>query len=90
MIGVVELNALESERRPVRCDYAIALVLDYAFNDLEVETVRSACLTRNPVSGRVLEKNGFGEGEGFIYDTSKFKSEPARRFSLTREEWLAL
>ena len=103
MIGVVGLGAVDYEKRSVRCDYAIAsshwgmgittravaLALHYAFCELDMEIVHSACLKRNPASARVLEKNGFQETEGFIYNSSKFKNEPARRFQLTRQAWIA-
>ena len=102
MIGVVELGAVDYEKRSVRCDFgiasshwgkgittrAVALALHYAFCDLGMEIVHSACLKRNPTSARVLEKNGFQETEGFIYNSSKFENEPARRFQLTRQAWI--
>lgn len=101
MIGVVGLGAVDCEKRSVRCDYAIAsshwgmgittravaLALHYAFCDLDMEIVHSACLKYNPGSARVLEKNGFQEMDGFLYNSSKFKDEPARRFQLTRQVW---
>ena len=103
MIGVVELGAADCEKRSVRCDYgiasshwgkgittrAVALALHYAFCELGMEIVHSACLKRNPASARVLEKNGFQETQEFIYNSSKFKNEPARRFQLTRDAWIA-
>ena len=103
MIGVVELGGIDWENRRIQCDYAIvsahwgkgittkavALALRYAFHELGMETVRSACLGRNPASARVLEKNGFLETEGFVYNSSKFKGEAARQFTLTKKNWLA-
>lgn len=103
MIGVVELGAVDYKKRSVRCDYgiassqwgrgittrAVALALHYAFCELGMEIVHSACLKCNPASARVLEKNGFQEMDGFIYNSSKFKNEPARRFQLTRQAWVA-
>ncbi len=103
MIGAVELGAVDYEKCSVRCDYgiasshwgkgittrAVALALHYAFCELGMEIVHSACLKRNPASARVLEKNGFQETEGFIYNSSKFENEPARRFQLTRQAWIA-
>lgn len=103
MVGVVELGAFNYEKRSARCDYgiasshwgrgimtgAVALALNYAFCELGMDIVHSACLKRNPASARVLEKNGFQETEGFIYNSSKFKNEPARRFQLTRQAWVA-
>ena len=103
MIGVVELGAVDYENRSARCDYgiasshwgrgittrAVALALHYAFCELGMEIVHSACLKRNPASARVLKKNGFQETEGFIYNISKFENEPARRCQLTRQAWVA-
>ena len=103
MIGVVGLGAVDYEKRSVRCDYAIAsshwgrgittravaLALNYAFCELGLEIVHSACLKRNPASARVLKKNGFQEMDGFLYNSSKFENEPARRFQLTRQAWIA-
>ena len=66
----------------------MGLVLQYAFEELQLTTVRSACLERNPASGRVLKKNGFVEAEGFVYTSTKFKDERAQRFELSRGEWL--
>ena len=101
VIGVVELGAIDYEKRSARCDYgiasshwgrgittrAVALALNYAFCELDMEIVHSVCLKCNPASARVLEKNGFQETEGFIYNSSKFQNESARRFQLTRETW---
>lgn len=103
MVGVVELGAVDYEKRSARCDYGIAsshwgrgiatrvvaLALHYAFSELGMEIVHSACLKRNPASACVLEKNGFQETEGFIYNSSKFENEPARRFQLTQQVWIA-
>ena len=103
MIGVVELGAVDYEKRSVRCDYgiasshwgkgitarAVALALNYAFCELGMEIVHSVCLKRNSTSARVLENNGFQETEGFIYNSSKFENEPARRFQLTQQAWIA-
>ena len=102
MIGVVELGAVDYEKRSTRCDYgiassrwgkgittrAVALALNYAFCELGMEIVHSVCLKRNPASARILEKNGFQETDGFIYNSSKFENEPARRFQLTRQAWI--
>ncbi len=103
VIGVVGLGAVDYEKRSVRCDFgiasshwgkgittrAVALALHYAFCELGMEIVQSACLKSNPASARVLEKNGFQELDGFLYNSSKFKDEPARRFQLTRQAWVA-
>lgn len=102
MIGVIGCNGANFEARTIRIDYAIAsshwgkgimtrvvaLALDYIFNELKMETVISGCLAKNPASGRVLEKNGFTEIEQFVYTHPKFNGESARRFRLTKDEWL--
>ena len=101
-IGVVELGAIDEENRSIQCDYAIAashwgngiatkavmLAVRYAFCELDMKVIRSGCLNRNPASARVLEKNGFRETEGFVFDRGKFKNEPARSFRLTKQDWL--
>lgn len=101
VVGVVEAGLKDRETRTGQVDYAIAsshwgrgittravaLALAYAFDELGMEAVVSACLTRNPASGRVLEKNGFTETGSFTYTAAKFVDEPARRFRLTRQEW---
>lgn len=102
MIGVVEVGINDRENHVGQCDYAIAsshwgrgittravaLALEFAFGELQLETVTSACLMRNPASGRVLQKNGFTETGAFAFSCGKFQDEPARRFRLTRQEWL--
>jgi len=101
MIGVIGLNRADFENYTVNVDYAIAsshwgkgimttvvsLTLKYAFEELQMKEVNSACLKRNPGSRRVLEKNGFSNTGEFIYTSSKFKGEPAFSFSLTRNAW---
>ena len=102
VVGVVEIGGVDTDTRTAQCDYAIAsshwgqgittkavsLALAFAFQELGLESMISACLARNPASARVLEKNGFTEIEGFVYSKSKFKDEPARRFQLSRADWL--
>jgi RimJ/RimL family protein N-acetyltransferase len=101
MVGGIDLNKPDFERRTIQCDYAISsshwgrgivtkaigLAVSYAFRELDMNIVNSACLERNPASSRVLEKNGFIKTRKFIYNNDKFKNEPAHFFRLTREEW---
>ncbi len=103
LVGVVGINAVDRNKGVAQCDYGIASThwnrgitaaavskaLQFAFDDLGLETVYSACLERNPGSGRVLEKNGFTETERFVFSSSKFQGEPARRFRLKKSEWLS-
>lgn len=86
VVGTLGLGRIDRERRTTQCDYAIAsshwgrgimtqavaAALRFAFVDLGLETVRSACLQRNPASGRVLEKNRFTETRQFVYTHAKF------------------
>ena len=69
---------------------AVALALRYAFCELGMEIVRSACLRRNPAPARVLQKNGFLKTDGVLFNRGKFNNEPARQFRLTKQEWLAV
>ena len=103
LIGALDLRSIDREKRSLECGYAIAashwgrgittkalsLALRYAFCDLGMDIVRSSCLTRNPASARVLEKNGFRETGEFVSDIPNFRNEPRRGFQLTKREWLA-
>ena len=103
LIGALDLRSIDRETRSLECGYAIAashwekgittkalsLALRYAFSDLEMDIVRSSCLSRNPASARVLEKNGFRETGEFVSDIPNFRNEPSRGFQLTKREWLA-
>jgi len=80
--GIVGLNAPDFENRTIECDYwigvpfwgkgigtaAVGLAAAYAFADLDMQIVFSGCLTSNPASARVLEKNGFMEIETIVND----------------------
>lgn len=104
VIGTLGLGRIDREQGSAQCDYAIAsshwgrgimtqavaAALRFAFLDLGLETVRSACLQRNPASGRVLEKNRFTETRQFIYTHAKFEGQPARQFEIRRRDWLAV
>ncbi|MBT3342638.1 MAG: GNAT family N-acetyltransferase [Gemmatimonadetes bacterium] len=102
VIGSLGLGAIDRDQGTGQCDYAIgsahwnrgimtqavAAAVRYAFVELGLQTVRSACLQRNPASGRVLEKNRFTETHQFIYTHAKFEGEPARQFEIHRHDWL--
>lgn len=102
MAGNVSLNIPDFDKHTIQCDYgisssywgrgiaseAVSLAVSYAFQHLNMKTVTSACLERNPASARVLEKNGFVETGKFVYNNEKFKEELAHRFELTKETWL--
>ena len=103
LIGAIDFRPIDRENCSVECGYAIAashwgkgittkalsLALRYAFCELGMDVVRSSCLSRNPASARVLEKNGFRETGEFVSEIPKFKGEPFRGFQLTKQEWLA-
>jgi RimJ/RimL family protein N-acetyltransferase len=103
LIGVVGINAANREEMSESCDYAIAsshwnkgiatravaLALRFAFVELGLKAIRSACLQRNPASGRVLRKNRFREIGEFLYSSSKFQNEPALNFELLRHVWIS-
>ena len=104
LIGALDFRSIDREDRSLECGYVIAashwgkgittkalsLALRYAFCELEMNVVRSSCLSRNPASARVLEKNGFRETGENISDIPKFKGEPFCEFQLTKQEWLAV
>lgn len=101
LIGVIGINRVDFETSLAHIDYgigsahwgkgimtnAVALTLAHAFEELELEMVRSSCLERNVGSRRVLEKNGFEFVERFVHRHPKFEGERALRFQLTREAW---
>jgi ribosomal-protein-alanine N-acetyltransferase len=103
-VGVVRLNAPDFEARTIECDYwigvphwgkgiatqAIALAVEFAFRELDIERVFSGCWEGNPASARVLEKNGFEEIDGTVGTETngrKFKGQWFRRFRLKRSNW---
>lgn len=104
VIGALGLGRIDRGRRSGQCDYAIAsshwgrgimtqavaAALRFAFVDLDLETVRSACLQRNPASARVLEKNRFSQTDQLIYSGGKFDNEPMLQFEIRRGDWLAV
>ena len=100
--GIVALNLPDLAKKTIEVDYwvarpfwgtgvatkAVALVIDYAFNNLGIEIIFSGCLEKNPASGRVLEKNGFQEIEPIINDGKyghKFIGEKIRRLKLNKK-----
>ena len=103
LVGALDLRSIDREDRSLECGYAIAvshwgkgittkalsLALRYAFCELDMDIVRSSCLSRNPASARVLEKNGFRETGEYASEIPKFKGEPFRGFQLTKQEWLS-
>ena len=103
LVGALDFRSIDRADRSLECGYAIAvshwgkgittkalsLALRYAFCELDMDIVRSSCLSRNPASARVLEKNGFRETGEYASEIPKFKGEPALGFQLTKQDWLS-
>ncbi|MDE0297945.1 MAG: GNAT family N-acetyltransferase [Candidatus Poribacteria bacterium] len=103
LVGALDFRSIDRADRSLECGYAIAvshwgkgittkalsLALCYAFCELDMDIVRSSCLSRNLASARVLEKNGFRETGEYASEIPKFKGEPFREFRLTKKEWLS-
>ena len=102
MVGDISLIKPDFKNQTIECNFvissfhwgkgigtkAIGLAVAYAFQELNIKIVNSACLERNPASSRVLEKNGYVETRNFVYNNINFSNEPARWFQLTKEEWI--
>jgi RimJ/RimL family protein N-acetyltransferase len=70
---------------------AVHAVIDYAFSDLEYESLQAGARVTNPVSRRVLEKCGFQWTGVGLYRISAIKSSaPIDRFRLERGIWHSL
>lgn len=99
--GIIGINSVDREAGTAELDYwvaapfwnngvgaaAAAQAIRYAFGELDLKILRSACFVRNPASGRVLEKNGFIEIGEITLENEKFKAQPCRRFELLRSDW---
>ena len=99
--GIVGINSVDREAGTAELDYWVAVpfwnngvgtaaaaqAIRYAFENLNLKVLRSACFVRNPASGRVLEKNGFIEIGKITLGNEKFKGQPCRRFELLRSDW---
>ncbi|OAB42348.1 GNAT family N-acetyltransferase [Paenibacillus antarcticus] len=96
--GIMSLNAINNDDRSAELDYWIAVpywnrgigteaakqAIKYAFEDMKLETIRSACLAKNNGSFKVLEKNGFIRANEFIFEDGKFKGEIGYRYQLNK------
>ncbi|MFC5472108.1 GNAT family N-acetyltransferase [Cohnella suwonensis] len=96
--GVISLNGINNEERSVELDYWIAVpywnkgigteaakkAIKYAFEEMNLETIRSACLAKNKGSTKVLDKNGFTRINEFIFEDGKFKDEVGYRYQLNK------
>jgi len=58
--------------------------IKYAFEKLNLEIIRSACLAKNKGSIRVLEKNRFNRINEFVFEDGKFKGEVGYRYQLNK------
>ena len=99
--GIIGINSIDRKAGTAELDYwvaasfwnngvgtgAAAQAIEYAFEKLDLKILRSACLVRNPASGRVLKKNGFIEIGKITPEKGKFKAQPGRRFELLRSDW---
>lgn len=102
--GVMTLNAVDTKAGTAELDYWVAApfwnkglgtaaageAIRYAFAELGLSALHSACLVSNPASARVLEKSGFTLIATLINDGAfgaKFMGESMKRFRLRRSEW---
>jgi len=70
---------------------AVRAVIDYAFTDLDCESLQAAARVTNPASRRVLEKCGFQwTGAGLLRIRAIASSAPIDRFRLDRGLWASL
>jgi RimJ/RimL family protein N-acetyltransferase len=70
---------------------ALHAVVDYAFTDLEHDSLQAGARVTNPASRRVLEKCGFQWTGVGLYRISSIKSSaPIDRFRLERGIWSAI
>ena len=73
--GLFELYHHDSEKMKISIGYrlkkefwnkgiiseSLSLIIDYLFNKTDITTICASNMINNPVSGRVLEKNGFSK-----------------------------
>lgn len=96
--GVMSINAIDRHDRTAELDYWIAVpfwnrgvgteaarqAIQYAFEEMDLLVLRSACLANNIGSSRLLEKNGFIRTGEFVFEHGKFKGEIGYRYQLMR------
>jgi RimJ/RimL family protein N-acetyltransferase len=71
-----------------RATAAAAATLNFAFDTLELRTVRAVCLEANPASLRVLAKLGFVEAGRFAQALPKWSEpRPSISWRLTKADW---
>ncbi|MDT0121592.1 GNAT family N-acetyltransferase [Paenibacillus sp. RRE4] len=96
--GVMSLNAVDLTEKTAELDYWIAVpfwnrgigtiaaqkAIAFAFHELDLQILRSACLASNKGSLKVLEKNGFEKLNDFVFEDGKFKDKTGCRLELHR------
>ena len=92
--GVISINDIHVEAARAHLDYWIAvpyqrrgiatraasLAVDYARNELKLQSLLSSCLTTNIASSRLLERNGFFEYGRLLVSQGKFAGQELRKF----------
>lgn len=92
--GVIGVNDIDREISRAHLDYwvaapyqgrgiateAVALAMDHARGELQLQWLLSTCLTVHHASARVLERNGFVECARVIASQEKFAGNELRRF----------
>jgi RimJ/RimL family protein N-acetyltransferase len=102
LIGFIEVRAIEAEHRQAELSFwlveacwglgymseAVAATVGYAFQTLQLNRLYAHHMTRNPASGRVLERNGFRR-EGILRQRVRKwgRYEDVALWALLREDW---
>nr|WP_186811669.1 GNAT family N-acetyltransferase [Paenibacillus xylanexedens] len=96
--GVMSINAVDLTEKTAELDYWIAVpfwnrgigtvaaqkAIEFAFHELDLQILKSACLASNKGSLKVLKKNGFKKVKDFVFEAGKFKDEKGCRLELHR------
>lgn len=70
---------------------AVRAIIDFAFKELEIKRVEAFHRSKNPSSGRVLEKSGMikeGTMRNYIYHDDGY--DDCHMYSIIKEDWEAL
>jgi len=102
LIGVLEIRAIEPEHAQAELSFwlveavwglgymseALQAAVGYAFDALRLNRLYAHHMTRNPASGRVLEKNGFRR-EGILRQRVRKwgRFEDVALWALLRQDW---
>ena len=72
------------------CSEAAKRIIEYSFFNLGLERVHAGCLTRNPASAKVIEKNGFSlEGLRREHIKKWGVYEDLNIYGLLKNDWMA-